>query len=36
MIGESAIDYEQIQEILNSESDIYKAGMKMNAMRSQK
>ena len=28
MIGESAIDYEQIQEILNSESDIYKAGMK--------
>lgn len=28
MIGESAIDYEQIKEIINSESDIYKAGRK--------
>ena len=28
MIGESAIDYEQIKGILNGESDIYKDGMK--------
>lgn len=34
MIGESAINYEQIKEIVNNESDIYKNGMKMNVMRS--
>ena len=28
MIGESAINYEQIKEIVNNESDIYKNGMK--------